>query len=533
MPTRILSNDLEAFHQRRKVATTAMAVATWEQSFLLGSSVVVGSLLTRFTPSGETFQFHGLYAVTLALFVSYVLGSDVIIPLFQARPESRKMVTAVLSMLFPLAFILGGVSVAANDSVALLYVGFSVVMGASLSFYDVFTRCESLLWWGPDGKKNVGISILGSFAGLGSIFYSKFEVETLNMWKLERSHELTCVASLPFAALVSGWTIVYGSLATCLYTLAGIQFLLSLYLAVSVLLTGRLDSPPTVDDVMRWTADHAASDMERSEPSTSSNDNSVTSEDPADEVSMPVDAVPLRSPGTTHLVPVQLQSRREALRYPAVVLKLIQLATITFNGYATKVLLSSMFELTFALPKLTAAYLSALSLVLFLVGRALIPYYLLDSRYSSTLISTVAAFVSAIAYGVLPSIVGKEELGPEFTWRLFGFVCIKSLIGLCFSCLQVLSAAQMYDLAGGDNLQTFLRLGWPVVGVCGTAGPIVAFTTAQARFYSGMAYSQAFSLFFYIAAGLAFLNMLVNIALHLMLHRNTRKLEPVQSSTTS
>jgi len=434
------------------------------------------------------------------------LGSEVVLPLLAKNAQKyRNPITIGCALLFPIAFALAGYASELSSrlsavSIALLYVSFPILLGTGLSCYDNLTRCESLLWWGRDGQKRIGVAILGAAAGGGAIVYT----------------------------LVSGWLVAYGrSVSVCLYALAAFQLVPSLYLVYSIK-TGQLDSPPPPPSSPRITAPDD-SDADATEADDIESNTRQTRKN--DKVDAKGDSKPSEKRRTQrqsgpqehrHLVTVTFKTRAEALRHLPVVLKLISLACMSFNGYATKVLLSTMFEVVFDLSKLESAYLSALSLVLFLIGRALIPYYLLDSKFKATSIAIVAAFVSAVAYAVLPSIVGvggSTAPATKVTTRLVGFVIEKSIIGLCFSCLQTLSGSQIYDLVGPNNLQTVLRCGWPVVGLMGTAGPIVAYITAMSS-SSTASQTEAFNLFFYLSSGIAVLNTIVNIAMSRMMRNN-------------
>lgn len=103
--------------------------------------------------------------------------------------------------------------------------------------------------------------------------------------------------------------------------------------------------------------------------------------------------------------------------------------------------------------------------------------------------------------------------------RLVGFVIIKSVVGACFACLSSVKSAVSSDACGVANLRVISSASWDATGTGGTAGPIVAFTVTMARYYGGMDFGQAFALFFYIAAGIAF----VIIILYALLHRAVQK----------
>jgi len=179
--------------------------------------------------------------------------------------------------------------------------------------------------------------------------------------------------------------------------------------------------------------------------------------------------------------------------------------------------MSSMYELIFGLSVVVSAYLSALSLLLFVLVRAAIPWYIMDSRYPSTLLVTIALFISMISYAVLPSIVGKEEINSGFSWRLVLFVIAKSVIGGCFACVSSLSSSVVFDVCGSANLSTIVRLNFVSVSNLGSAGPIVAWIVTMSRVYGGVPLSQSFNTF-YIASGIACLLCLNAAWLHHRLH---------------
>ena len=91
-------------------------------------------------------------------------------------------------------------------------------------------------------------------------------------------------------------------------------------------------------------------------------------------------------------------------------LLLLRYFVITYCGYTTKVLLSTMFVLIFNLPDMTAAYLSAVTLLLYLVGRALVPLTLMDRSFNvrgrnykipAIGLSCIASGVCSISYGLV------------------------------------------------------------------------------------------------------------------------------------
>mmetsp|Transcript_12587 Transcript_12587/g.27436 ORF Transcript_12587/g.27436 Transcript_12587/m.27436 type:complete len:513 (-) Transcript_12587:1195-2733(-) len=495
-------SELERFYERRRMSSVTIALLMFQQAFILGSSVVAGALLNEFVPVDYrdrvvTYQFHGLYAVSLSLLVSYTVGAEVVLPIFKKYDHHRRTITVLLVALFPSAFVVGGVSVTVH-SVPLLYIAFTLLLGITLSVYDVVTRLEILEWWSPDGSKRKGVALAGAAAGAGSIFYT----------------------------LVSAWALVYIGLAQSLYILAGIQAVLSLYIVCSIL-AGQLDSPPTAAKIQQWLLDskeaagaHAESCSDGAHDVRVVMGENIDSNAPRKEEEQAKEVPPA---GTSALVPKQLGSRWETLRYPGVWLVLVSAMCSSFNGYATKLLLSSMFELVFNLSTMTSAYLSACSLTLFFVARAAVPYFLMDRFCSATSIGGIAAAASSIAYAVLPVLVGPNAYETAgFTWQLFGFVAVKSVVGGCFAAQSTVRGSILDDVVGTSNLPYVFQTGWEIGGFFGAAGPIVAFTVSMSRYYAGDTFPQAFSVFFYLAAGVAILNTLVYVLIYRQLYTTTK-----------
>ena len=79
--------------------------------------------------------------------------------------------------------------------------------------------------------------------------------------------------------------------------------------------------------------------------------------------------------------------------------------------------------------ELTASYLSAATLSLYLVGRAVVPLVCVE-RFPAIGVVTFAMLISSIAYGVIPAIIGDGKEGlvgkAVFTWRLLLFCIAKS-----------------------------------------------------------------------------------------------------------
>jgi len=228
-------SNLEHFYSRRRTASVTIVAYTIQQSFLLGSSVVASALLRFYTPGtidehpffprdNQTYAFNGLYALALVLLVSYVLGAEFIIPIVRKHPTSKKTIATILVTFVPISFLLGGVSASIHYNVPLMYISFAGFLGLALAIHDVVTRLETMQWWAVDGKKNVGVGIIGLTSGCSSIFYT----------------------------LVTAWILNYSkSLSTTLYTLFGIQTFVSSWIVYAIQ-SGKMDSPPKPDDVKKW-----------------------------------------------------------------------------------------------------------------------------------------------------------------------------------------------------------------------------------------------------------------------------------------
>jgi len=121
--------------------------------------------------------------------------------------------------------------------------------------------------------------------------------------------------------------------------------------------------------------------------------------------------------------------------------------------------------------------------------------------------------ISSIAYGVIPAIIGDGKEGlvgkAVFTWRLLLFCIAKSVAGMCFACLSTMGAPLTFDDFGPANFMLFIPLIYIVAGVGGVAGPITAINIAYYKYYDGKTFAQAFHIFFYLGAGLAFASFLL------------------------
>ena len=172
-----------------------------------------------------------------------------------------------------------------------------------------------------------------------------------------------------FWTLVSLWLLTSASLATTLYCLGAIQFVMALPVAWAVR-SGLLSHPPTQAEFDAWTGHDSA--HEESE---------VAKEDgPAG-----------RPPGTSPLFPKKIETTAELIPHPVAWMQLIFLVITAFNGYASKTLLSSIYSSIFDLSRVEAGYLAAASLGMFALGRFAVPYYFIDQMGGNSALVIVAA----------------------------------------------------------------------------------------------------------------------------------------------
>mmetsp|Transcript_16613 Transcript_16613/g.51725 ORF Transcript_16613/g.51725 Transcript_16613/m.51725 type:complete len:101 (+) Transcript_16613:40-342(+) len=80
---------------------------------------------------------------------------------------------------------------------------------------------------------------------------------------------------------------------------------------------------------------------------------------------------------------------------------------------------------------------------------------------------------------------------------------------MCFACLSTMGAPLTFDDFGPANFMLFIPLIYIVAGVGGVAGPITAINIAYYKYYDGKTFAQAFHIFFYLGAGLAFASFLL------------------------
>lgn len=237
-----------------------------------------------------------------------------------------------------------------------------------------------------------------------------------------------------------------------------------------------------------------------------------------------------RPVGTTRAVPIILGSRWEGFLFKTVNICGLLAGIQAYNGYATKLLLSSMFELIFQLPEMTSAYMSAITLLPFLIGSFIVPYFVIRTGpmapkehkgYSPGLICTITQCGACVAYGVLPSIIGTSEFSSaKFTWRLFGFIIAKSFVSFTFAVMQGLTASVAVDAIGVANIGIIFIFLYDAVFFAAAGGPISAWLITFARYYLGFSFAKAFALFFYIGAGLSALGALFTGWLYMETERN-------------
>lgn len=471
---------LKRFYARRSRALLAFAVGGAAQGAVYGGSVLADNLNVVFSPNfttEKTFNYPGIYAVALTAGLMFGFGGRVVVPFYKRWPKHKKTFQLCMIWLLPIGQVLTALSVRFTSQ-ALLYVGMCLFTGMAYAVFNVMVKLELLQWFGLDDKVNVGVSVVGFGVGFSAIMFT----------------------------LVTGWIIAYSSplpakgLEICFYCLAGIQSLFCIYFTY-VILGGTLDPPPSPKEFREW--ELAAADSEGSIASSSKDD--------------------LHRPaGTSSLYPKVYTSKVEVLKKPISWVVHFFAFSIVFNGLATKVLLSSMFVLIFKVEGLLATYLSAISLLVFFIGRCLVPYYFLGKnskvKVHAALLISVILIISGIGYVVVPSIVGDKTYDGGFSWQLFGFVVAKAFIGGTFSAAGGLTGPLGNTLVGTANLRTFLITLWDVTCIGSIAGVVVcmAIVTIQYDGGNGESFARAFSVFFYVAGGIAFLNSVLLLVSYLV-----------------
>ena len=262
---------LEAFYARRRKVTFVICLASTLQAILFGSSVLIEGLLTTFDEPGRTYAFHGLYAKVLITPVANLVAAQMMWT-FKRRPELKVPVLGWGVFLQGVGFAVAGAGADAcatygrgsTGGVLLLYLGFTLFVGVAEGLLELIVCYWGLLYWNVDGQKGKGVGIFGGAMGLGAVFWT----------------------------LVSLWLTTSASLATTLYCLGAIQFVMALPVAWAVR-SGLLSHPPTQAEFDAWTG-HAESDSE------------VTKEDgPAG-----------RPPGTSPLFPKKIETTAELIPHP-------------------------------------------------------------------------------------------------------------------------------------------------------------------------------------------------------------------------
>ena len=175
------------------------------------------------------------------------------------------------------------------------------------------------------------------------------------------------------------------------------------------------------------------------------------------------------------------------------------------------------------MPEMTSAYLAALTLLLYLIGRAAVPFFLLDrpKGLSGSALLAISSMVSCIAYVIVPSVIGSSAYGsPKFTWNLFGFIICKSVAGCAFAVQTTCFPSVVISENGsGTNYQMLAPIYYVIGGIGGALGPISGFIITFARYYDGMSFAEAFHLQFYINSGVAGAVTLINGYLWIQLRR--------------
>ena len=337
-------------------------------------------------------------------------------------------------------------------------------------------------WWELDGKKRIAMSIIGAagaFASLcitygGCITRMRSHVNR-RLTAAESSWKLcvcvcVCVCMLDRSSggsaaiwftLFTGWVVHYASLQVALYCMAGWMLLGAVWLTYAIK-TGGLDSAPTAEEVHAWMREvdtrkaqgiqlaHVSSVSSFSaQESRNGEQQQGSSNENEDAV---VHSTPHRPVGTSPAVPVVVRTRLEAMTYVMTWCVGCVAGMQSFYGWATKVLLSSMFQLIFDLPEMTAAYLSAATLLGFLVSRTAVPLIFIGRGVSSTFLMLCSTMTVCVGYAVLPSIIGSSDFpSAAFSWRLFGFTCVKALISACFGVTQSMTGATAIEQVGVSN----------------------------------------------------------------------------------
>ena len=183
---------------------------------------------------------------------------------------------------------------------------------------------------------------------------------------------------------------VYASLAVTLYTMGALMLLLCAPLCVllggggfAIIGLGRnFDFAPSPADYAEWVRKDASGE----------------------------DGAAGDAAGTSASVPTPLKTLLSAYRAPVPCATAISYAAVISVGYSTKTLLSTMFVLIFSLSEIMSAYMSALTLLAFLVGRVVVPLYLTPMGWSPTLLMCIASFVMSLMYVAVSTVRYEQAL---------------------------------------------------------------------------------------------------------------------------
>jgi len=361
---------ISGFYANRRRALIVMVACAFSQSVMLGSSSLVAAVDKRFSPDHErgdrSYVFNGVYAFSFSgMAATFIMGLW-LLQLFIQHPERRKTVSLILLAAQPLAWLLMGVACAANYNVPLLYVSVVLLVGLNSALLDMVFRIQGLVWYAVDDTKNIGLAWIGTATGVGVIWYT-----LLSGWAILRAESKRSRRGASTQLSASTQVIHYGSLQTYFFVLAAFQLLTEIPIFLGIT-RGWLDDPPTHADFAAWIAEAESGatpvDAEAVAPAPIAEAlegdagptgpvekapefavlrDSISGEEL--EVSRPsTDAVTGKpSPGTAPLCPAVVKTWAEAYTYQITWIRTVYYFVYTFNGYATKVLLSTTFILIF------------------------------------------------------------------------------------------------------------------------------------------------------------------------------------------
>ena len=484
---------LADFHAARRRAAIIIFFAAFNVGMLLGSSPLVFAIDGLFSPplTDESLEFNGVDSFAISSMLMYWTVALVLLPVYKNIPERRKIVNACLLALPPIGLALAGAGASAGGVLPLLYVGVVGFVGFGSSVYDFLARMDGLIWFAVDGtSKRYGVALCGLGTGSGAIFFT--------LW--------------------NGWIINYGSLALTFYVTAALQIVLTVPIWLGLQM-GWLEAPPSVEAYAAMVAKEASVAAEGYEgdgdaPQPDGGEEKM--EEDEEEGTDGADSTAAHSSaedshgierGAGPLFPRCYASPYGCLRSPWLWVRVVNFFLLDYAGYTTKVLLSTMFSLIFNLPDMTSAYLSALTLLLYLVARCLVPLLVMDRKINACGLCVAATATSCVVYAVIPVIIGSETFArAAFSWRLFGFILCKSFAGASFALLSNMCSSIVLDDAGPANFAYVCKWLYMAAGLGAAVGPIVGFIITMSRYYLGMSFAEAFHLQFYICAGLAGLN---------------------------